>query len=127
MGLSPTSYNERAWRQANPQEYRKQRREQMAKKGMHPRLGWCKFGDWDGKLPAGKSAFKWNGEGANHPMLPNPKRLHVWEEYNKIHEYMTGCWESTNISTWEFRVPTPDGEAVLYMRANHATGRIGWW
>ena len=107
------------------------KRDKMFSKGMHPRLGWCKKGDWNGRLPKGSKGAKWNApcdcerpstgawlhkEGIAHTINPQDS------------EILVGWYQNSQVDTWKFVVPCECGEeAVLYYRNNCMTGKRGWW
>ena len=124
MGRSPLSWDERELRKVNPTQHQRNEYERKKELGMHPRLGWCKKGDWNGRLPKGMKGGKWNTDCdcSMPPMLE-------WLDKNyENQDFLVGWFQNSQVDTMMFIVPTEcGGEATLYVKNNTATGKTGWW
>ena len=95
------------------------------------RLGWCKKGDWNGRLPKGSKGGTWNA-----PCDCVRPSVGAWLHEEGI-DHMTNPQDSKFLSGGIKTAKLTLGnsscrvnavkEAVLYYRNNSMTGKRGWW
>lgn len=127
--MNPNSYSERELRKNDPSQHARNEYARKKQQGMHPRLGWCKKGDWNGRLPKGMAGGVWNSPCD----CVRPQRMTFLNENypdspSRTSEFLVGWYQNSQVDTMMFIVPCDCGEqATLCIKNNIMTGKTGWW